>query len=392
MISRQPSVVIALGLGQVLAWGSTFYLPAILAPAMAGDLGVAKSTVFAAFSTALGLSALLGPSAGRAVDKRGGKPVLAATNVVFALGLWALSQVHTLPGLFLAWTVLGLGMGAGLYETAFAAVVRLYGQSARNAITGITLIAGFTSTVAWPLSQWLLDAHGWRGACEAWALLHLVLGLPLHLALAAGHTHSAPEMAPQPSADFNATNTPATARAHLARNTGLLAYAFAAAWFVASAYAAHLPIVLGLAGAATGLAVTAAALIGPAQVVGRLLEFSLQQRLSPLLTARVAAVTHPLGAGALVLLGTAGCLPFALLHGFGNGILTIAKGTLPLIFFGAQGYGARQGWLLMPSRITQALAPFAFGLLLDRMGLAAVWVSAALGVSVFVALACLRRP
>lgn len=385
-------MVIALGLGQILAWGSTFYLPAILAPAMAGELGVAKSTVFAAFSTALGLSALLGPAAGRAVDKRGGKPVLVATNLVFALGLWWLSQVQSLPGLFLAWAALGVAMGGGLYETAFATVVRLYGQAARNAITGITLIAGFTSTVAWPLSQWLLDRHGWRGTCEAWALLHLVLGLPLHLALGAGRAQLASEATPPPLSHIPPNELPATSRPHQARNTALLAYAFAAAWFVASAYAAHLPIVLGLAGAATGLAVTAAALIGPAQVLGRLLEFSLQRRLSPLLTARVAAATHPLGACVLILLGTAGCVPFALLHGFGNGILTIAKGTLPLIFFGAHGYGARQGWLLMPSRITQAIAPFAFGLLLDRLGLAAAWFSAALGISVFVALACLRRP
>ena len=155
----------------------------MLATPIARDLGVAPATVFAAFSAALLVSAALGPHAGRAIDRWGGRFVLAGTNLVFAAGLAALALAHGPWSLFLAWAVLGIGMGSGLYEAAFAALVRLYGTGSRGAITGITLIAGFASTVGWPLSA-LLESHfGWRGACLGWAALHLVVGIPLNLSL-----------------------------------------------------------------------------------------------------------------------------------------------------------------------------------------------------------------
>ena len=183
MANAKLAPVLALGSAQTLAWGSSYYLPAVLATPIARDLGVAPATVFAAFSVALLVSAALGPHAGRAIDRWGGRFVLAGTNLVFAVGLAALSLAQGPWGLFLAWAVLGIGMGSGLYEAAFAALVRLYGTGSRGAITGITLIAGFASTVGWPLSA-LLEAHfGWRGACLGWAALHLVVGIPLNLSL-----------------------------------------------------------------------------------------------------------------------------------------------------------------------------------------------------------------
>ena len=181
--SRHLPVVAALGTAQTLAWASTYYLPAMLAVPMAKDLGVSTPTVFAAFSIALIVSALLGPYAGRAIDRWGARPVLSGTNLVFALGLAALANAHGPAGLFGAWVVLGIGMGSGLYEAAFSALVRLYGRDSRNAITGITLIAGFASTIGWPLSSLLEHEVGWRGACYAWAAMHLLIGLSLALLL-----------------------------------------------------------------------------------------------------------------------------------------------------------------------------------------------------------------
>ena len=175
--------VAALGAAQTLAWASTYYLPAILAAPMARELGVSVPVVFAAFSVALVVSALLGPRAGRAIDRWGGRPVLMATSLVFAAGLALLGLVQGPVGLFAAWSVLGIGMGSGLYEAAFAALVRLYGRDSRNVITGITLIAGFASTVGWPLTAWIEVTHGWRVACFAWAGLHLLVGLPLNWSL-----------------------------------------------------------------------------------------------------------------------------------------------------------------------------------------------------------------
>ena len=395
--------VLTLGTAQTLAWASSYYLPAILAVPMARDLGVSAATVFAAFSAGLVISAFLGPRAGRAIDSFGGRPVLAFSNIVFAIGLAALGLASGRWSLFAAWMVIGMGMAGGLYEAAFATLVRLYGRDSRNVITGITLIAGFASTVGWPLSMALEAWMGWRNTCFVWAGLHVLLGLPLNLSLPKLRSERALQ-ANQLSDDAGAATATATATASTPittsastaplvplRSAVLLALVFALTWFISTAMAAHLPTLLSASGVTLSMAVTAGALIGPAQVAGRLLEFGVLRRAHPLLSARVAAVMHPLGAIALAVSGAPAAVLFALLHGAGNGVLTIAKGTLPLALFGPQGYGERQGLLMVPARLAQALAPWLFGLCMERLGAGALWVSAALGALVFVALALLRQ-
>jgi MFS family permease len=384
---QRVGTVAALGAAQTLAWASSYYLPAMLAAPMARELGVDTPVVFAAFSLALVVSALLGPYAGRAIDHWGGRPVLIATNLVFAVGLAGLGLARGPIGLFAAWLVIGIGMGSGLYEAAFAALVRLYGRDSRNVITGITLVAGFASTVGWPLTTLLDSQLGWRGACFAWAALHLLLGIPLNASLPKAQAPSASAFAP--AADV-AEDEPVVANE--ARAALLLAVVFAATWFISTAMAAHLPGLLQAGGASLATAVAVGALIGPAQVGGRLLEFGVLRRVHPLLSARLAALLHPLGASLFALLGAPVAAVFAILHGAGNGILTIAKGTLPLALFGPQGYGHRQGVLMVPARIAQALSPWLFGLCLHRWGANAMWLSAALGMVAFGALMLLPRP
>ena len=172
----------------------------------------------------------------------------------------------------------------------------------------------------------------------------------------------------------------------------ILAFVFAATWFVSTAMAAHLPQLLQAGGATLTTAVAVGALIGPAQVGGRLLEFGVLRRVHPLLSARLAALMHPVGAVALTLAGAPAAVLFAVLHGAGNGILTIAKGTLPLALFGPQAYGHRQGLLMVPARIAQALAPWLFGIFLERWGAGALWLSAGLGLLAFFALLALPKP
>ena len=384
---QRVATVAALGSAQTLAWASSYYLPAVLATPIAKDIGVSPPTVFAAFSLALVVSALLGPYAGRAIDRWGGRPVLIGTNLVFATGLASLGFVQGPAGLFAAWVVLGIGMGSGLYEAAFAALVRLHGRDSRNVITGITLIAGFASTVGWPLSTLLESQVGWRGACFAWAGLHLVLGIPLNALLPKADATLLPTAAPHASA---APETPH--RRHERRAALILAFVFAATWFVSTSMAAHLPQLLQAGGATLAAAIAVGALIGPAQVGGRLLEFGVLRRVHPLLSARLAALMHPVGATLLLLLGAPAAAMFAVLHGAGNGILTIAKGTLPLAIFGPQAYGQRQGLLMVPARIAQALAPWLFGIFIDRWGAGALWLSGALGLLAFGALLGLPKP
>ena len=374
-------VVIALGSAQTLAWASSYYLPAILAAPMAQDLGLPASWVFAGFSAAMLLSAVLGPAAGRAIDLRGGRDVLTVSNIVFASGLLMLAMAQGTAMMALGWLVIGVGMSMGLYDAAFATLAGLYGRAARSPITGITLIAGFASTVGWPLSAVMEEAFGWRGACLGWAALHLVLGLPLNRLLV---PPAPPPEKQQAAAEAEATPAPRFAMP-------ILAFVFAATWTVAGAMAAHLPAMLQAAGATTALAIAAAALIGPSQVAARLLEYALVRRIQPITTARLAALGHPLGVAVLLAVGGVAAPVFAVLHGMGNGVMTIVKGTLPLAVFGPAGYGARQGLLTAPSRFLQALAPFAFGLLLERAGVeVALAVTSGLTFAAFVALLALK--
>lgn len=386
MASGHLRVVATLGSAQTLAWASSYYLPAMLTRPMAGELGVAEPTVFAAFSAALAVSALVGPHSGRFIDRWGGRPVLMATSVLFALGLATLALAGGPLALFAAWLLLGVAMGSGLYEAAFASLVRLYGHDARGAITGITLIAGFASTVGWPLTAALEHAFGWRGACWAWATLHLLVGLPLNAWL----PRAAPARPTQAAAPASAAATEAPPPP--ASTVVLLAWLFAVSLFISTAMAAHLPALLAVVGATPAAVVAFSALVGPAQVAGRLLEFGLLRRWHPLLSARVAALLHPLGAVLLALAGAPAVAAFALLHGAGNGILTIAKGTLPLALFGPAAYGQRQGLLMLPARLGQALSPWLFGLLLAELGAGALWCSAGLALSALLALLLIRLP
>jgi predicted MFS family arabinose efflux permease len=385
MMTARTRVVAALGTAQTLAWASSYYLIAILADPIAESLGLERAVVFALFSGSLLISAFLGPAVGRRIDRYGGRGVLALSNFVLAAGLVLMACSQGWLSLAAAWTVLGTGMALGLYEPAFATLTSLYGRDARGAITGITLIAGFASTVGWPTTALFNDWLGWRGACLAWAGLHLVLGFPLNrFLIPAGGGHS-PGQAPTQESPPEPAQSQTVAMI-------LLAFTFGAAWFVSSAIAAHLPRLLQAAGASAAAAIAASTLLGPAQVAARLVEFGLMKKVHPLLAARFAMCLHPIGAGLLLLVGPPVAAVFAVLHGAGNGLFTIARGTLPLAIFGPQGYGYRTGILGAPARVTGAIAPFVFGYVLDEWGVAiALATSTGLMLASLGALLALRR-
>jgi predicted MFS family arabinose efflux permease len=376
---KRGVVVGALGTTQTLAWGSSYYLPAILADPIASSLHLSRTVIFGAFSGSLLLSALLGPAVGRAIDAHGGRGVLALSNLVLAAGLVLLALTQGVLSLAAAWAVLGVGMAMGLYDPAFATLAGLYGHAARGPITGITLIAGFASTVGWPLSALLETYFGWRGACLIWAALHLLIGLPLNRLLI--------PRAPPP---VRGAETQAIAAPAPRETMPILAFVFAATWFVTGAMAAHLPHLLEITGASTTEAIAAAALVGPAQVGARLVEFGALRQVHPLISARLAAALHPIGALVLVAVGPAAITAFTILHGAGNGLLTIAKGTLPLAIFGPVGYGLRSGVLGAPARAAQAASPLIFGLLMDRMGAGVLIISAGISLAALLALLTLK--
>lgn len=373
-------LVLALGTAQVLAWGSTYYLLAILAEPISAELGVRPPWVFGALSAGLVLAAFLGPTAGRLIDVGGGRSVLSASSLVFAAGLALLGAAQNLPVVFAAWLLLGAGMAMGLYEAAFSTLAAHLGSEARNSITGITLIAGFASTLCWPITA-LLDAElGWRMTCFVWSGAHLTIGWPLNrFAIPARPAHrvSRAEDAPQ--------------RLRVDARMALLAFVFAATWFISTSLAAHLPRLLQVAGLSAVAAIAFAGLVGPAQVGARLLEFTFLRRRHPLISARMAALAHPIGAAGLLAVGAPAAPVFAVLHGAGNGVMTIASGTLPLAIFGPAGYGFRQGLMMVPARFCQALAPLAFAFLLERFAQHALAVTAAIGCAGFLALLLLKQ-
>jgi predicted MFS family arabinose efflux permease len=373
-------VIAVLGTTQTLAWASTYYLPAILADRISDELGIPSSWFFAAFSGSLVVAAMVGPRVGRTVDAIGGREVLAASNVIIAIGLAALAFAHSQPMLWFAWLVLGLGMGVGLYDTAFAALGRIYGTDARSAITGITLVAGFASTVGWPLTAWGATELGWRETCLAWSAANLLLGLPLNYFLL-----------PKPSDIAAERQNEGKPHLPIDRTMIVLGLAFAASWMVVAAMAVHLPRLLEAAGATSVQAVAAGALIGPAQVGARLLEASVLKRFHPMVSARLSVALHPIGAAVLALFGATAVLgAFAVLHGAGSGILTIARGTVPLAMFGPENYGYRLGLLGAPSRVAMAAAPLLFGLLIERYGAGVLVFSSALSLGALFGLCTLK--
>ncbi|WP_144769201.1 MFS transporter [Methylobacterium dankookense] len=359
------TVISALGVVEILAWGSSFYLPAVLAGPVAEDTGWPLSWVVGGLSLGLVVAAMASPHVGAAIHRHGGRPVLALAALLLAAGLTTLALASVLPVYLAGWLLLGLGMGCGLYDPAFATLGRLYGADARLAITTLTLWGGFASTVCWPLSAFLVEQVGWRGACLAYAGLHLALTLPLVLLL----------IPPAPVLPAASDSNTGTAGSLSSRERGaflLFAGVLVLGGAIMAMVSVHLITLLQARGVALASAVSYGALIGPAQVGARIVEMAFKGRHHPLWTLTVAFGLVALG---LVLLacGVPGVGAWLVLYGGGNGIYSIARGTVPLALFGPVRYPALVGRLARPGLVAQALAPSAGAVVLTHTGPDALW-------------------
>ncbi len=400
-VSRTVTVV---GIAQIISYAAANYLPAVIASPASHEMGLSSTTIFAGFSLSLAIAGCCGPLAGKLVDRMGGRPILILSNIIFAIGFLLLGFANGLTLLLVAYAILGLGMAAGLFEVAFSSIVRLFGKNSRNAITGVSLIAGFASVAGWTLSVYVASRFGWRGVCWFWAGMHIFVAMPLNAlipaapkadAVGADHettskasTHITPANSQNKSDGIETGSSipPSTTR----YTTLLLAFVFAASAFIGMGLMSHLPRLLEEIGVPLVLAFTIGALVGPAQIIGRILDFMFLGRMHPLIGTRIAALAHPLGAIALLFFGAPVAALFVVLHGLGNGILIISRGTLPLAIFGTTGYGQRQGWLMMPSRFAQAVSPFLFGMALTEWGTHVLWLSCGLALCIFAALCAIR--
>jgi predicted MFS family arabinose efflux permease len=355
-------VITALGLTQILAWGSSYYLPAVLASPIAADTGWPLSLVIGGLSLGLLAGGLVSPAVGRAIDRTGGRPVLAASSVLIAAGQALLAIAHTLPVYFAAWILLGLGMGAGLYDAAFATLGRIYGKEARSAITTLTLWGGFASTVCWPLSALLVEQLGWRGTCLVYAGIQLLFSLPVHLLLM---PRTPPQRLPVQAGETGGGTgrlSPDERRAFL-----ILAGMVTIGGAIGALFSTHLLLILQGRGLELGAAVALGALVGPSQVGARVVEAAFGRRYHPIWTVTVATVLVAIGLGFL-LFGFPIIAVALVLYAAGNGIWSIGRGSLPLALFGSTRYATLMGRLAMPGLLAQAIAPSFGGLLLERGG------------------------
>jgi MFS family permease len=382
---RRRIVIAALGFTQILAWGSSYYLLAVLGKPIAADTGWSLSIVIGGLSLGLLAGSLASPAIGRIIDAKGGRPVLAASSLLLGLGLALLGSAHHFIVYMAAWLVLGVGMGAGLYDAAFATLGRAYGSAARSAIVSLTLWGGFASTVCWPLSAWLLDAFGWRGVCFVYAVVQIGFSLPVHLLLM-------PRLTRSPATGKAADAPPARPLAPGERRAfAMFAVLVTCGGAIASIMSVHLLTFLQMRGLDLAAAVALGALFGPAQVAARLVEMTFGTRYHPIWT--LAAAKGLVGlAVALLLAG----IPIPLLglavitYGAGNGIWSIARGTMPLALFGQSGYATLIGRLALFGLLAQALSPSVAAVVLDRFGpgtvLAILAAIVAVNVSVTAAL------
>lgn len=357
-------VISALGLAQILAWGTSFYFPAVFATAIVADTGWSLGWVVSGTSIGLLVAGLISPQVGRIIDRHGGRPVLLASSLFFAAGLAGAGLAPNLPLYLIAWTLIGFGMGTGLYDAVFAALGRLYGSDARGPITNLTLFGGFASTICWPLSAFMIDHVGWRVACLIYAALHLVIALPLQMAVVRkADVRDAPQTAPdtarQPEAPSRIENETLI--------FALLAVMLSIAAGIGSIMIVNFMIFLQARGVDYAVAVSLGTLFGPAQVGARVIERLFGNRYHPIWT--MVASCGLMAFGLIMLLGGFPLLLLIILiYGAGYGISWIGRGTLPLALFGPERFPRLMGKLAFPSLIVQAAAPSAGAWLIEASG------------------------
>jgi MFS family permease len=379
--------VLTLGVSQLVCWGISYYLVGVFGDAIAAELGWSRSVVHGGFSAALLVMALSSRLAGRLIDRHGGRRVMAVGSVLTALGCIGVAAARSLPAYYAAWACLGLAMRFTLYDAAFAALARIGGPGSKRAMSQITLLGGLASTTFWPIGHLLAGAFGWRGALVAYAGFAL-LTVPLHLAI--------PDARHDPEARVGgAVERPPLAGGSRDRWVAGALYALVVtlAAFLNSAMSAHMIGLLTGFGLAASVAVSVAMLRGVGQSLARLAEVLSGSRLDPLALNVLASALLPacfvagLWSGGFVLAAVA----FAFLYGAGNGLSTIARGTLPLVLFDYRTYGTLVGRLLVPSFVVSAAAPFAYALVIERFGeRAAMHLSLAVAVIALSAAVTLR--
>ena len=364
---RRSVIIVTLGLFQILAWGSSFYLLSVLALPIADDTGWPTSGIIGGVSLAMLVAGFTSPRIGKIIQARGGRPVLAFSAVMFAAGLALMGVAPVLPVYLAAWVLIGFGMASGLYDPAFATLGRIYGQAARPMITTLTLFGGFASTVCWPVTALLLENFGWRLACLAYASAHLCLALPAYLLLLPAKPPAFVRLA---EGGAVTSGLPADKEVTALWVLGVILTTSGA---MLALVAIHLLTLLQAHGRELAAAVALGALVGPSQVAARVVELTFGRFYHPLWTmlAGVSLVTI----GIFLLWMDLPVIAAALItYGAGNGIISITRGSVPLVLFGANRFAVIMGRLALPSLLAMAAAPTIGTLLIENGGAALTFI------------------
>jgi MFS family permease len=380
--------VTVLGVTQILAWGTVFYPPVMTVPLIAADRGFSFTFAMGGFSAGLLAAGFVSPTVGGLIDRYGGHRVMPFGSLAGAAGLVALTYASHPVAYFAVWMVLGAAMAASLYDPAFATLGRIFGAKARQPITVLTLAGGFASTVSWPATYALLQPLGWQGTYLVYAALLAFVAAPLH-AFALPRTRATHDIVPAEGVAPPPAVRPATGVAFL-----LVVAAFAAYSFVPSGLSAHLLAIFQRAGLEPHVVVLIGMLFGPSQVAARLCEFIFARNIHPLMMARFAVGMLVSSFALLWLFGfsTPAAVLFAVMFGIANGLITIARGAVPLALFGSVGYGRIIGRIARPALVITAVAPVVIAAVAERASdPVALAVAAAFAAIAFVCFALIRR-
>ncbi len=369
-----------IGFSQIYAWATTYYLPAILVKIVALEWGQSYTAIVGGFSWALLIGGIFAPKIGSWIEEEGGLRPLTVGSLLMGIGLIFLAQAHGLLMWYSAWTIIGFGMALGLFNAAFAAIGRLLGQKSKKIIIRITLISGF-ATLVWPLTTYLTDTLGWRTMVLIYAIPHIILWAPLFY-------FTIPRAVPEHTEEPPSNNLILPEKVKIVFY--LLAFYAVLRAMVGTTISVNIINMFEGLSIAAGTAAVIASLIGPSQIVGRLLEMYFGRTFDPIHSTLFWSAMLPFAIFILIFVGNALAPAFAIGYGMSNGVLTITMGILPMILFGANGYAKIIGKLALPTLIAQAVSPLLFAPMIEHWSASNVFIFAGLlGFAAFLCIAAL---
>lgn len=381
-----------LGVTQIIGWGTTFSSLTIFGSTIGVDLNLSREVVFGGITVMLLVSAVLAPRVGRFVDAHGARPVMIAGSAAATLAMIALAFAQGIATYLLTWVLVGIAMPMMLSNTALVGLVQIVGSNARRAITGLMLLSGLTGTVFLPLNAMLQQSIGWRNSYLLFALLHLLVCLPIHATVLRRRDADPLGMAHRGGGSGSLDGLLPPDR-RFAAFVMLTIWSCTEGLVIWGLYMQIIDVFKGL-GLSAAAAVGVWALVGPVQASARLGELLFGGRYSILITALMSS---GLGCGSFLLILPFGgsvstAAAFSICLGLGHGFYAIARNTLPLTLFGAREYGTYLGRMMLPQNIVNAAAPVIFAVVISRFEpVAALWLAACAALAGFVAVLLLVR-